>query len=70
MTNELSAQVPKGAPSWVTPEAIADTLRVWQPYYKQKLTDDDALEIIMNVTRLVDVQRMIEAKAKAKRDPV
>ena len=48
--------VPAGAPRWVTPELLADTLRVWQPYYGE-LTSHDALTIIMNVGNLFDVLR-------------
>ena len=48
--------VPAGAPRWVTPELLADTLRVWQPYYGE-LTSQDALTIIMNVGNLFDVLR-------------
>jgi hypothetical protein len=52
-TNEI--KVPPGLPNWITAELIADTLRVWQPYYKETLTIDDAAEIVMNVGRLYDV---------------
>jgi len=48
--------VPAGSPRWVTPELLADTLRVWQPYYGD-LTPDDALAIIMNVGNLFDALR-------------
>ncbi len=48
--------VPAGAPRWVTPELLADTLRVWQPYYGN-LTSHDALSIITNVGNLFDVLR-------------
>lgn len=51
-----SVPVPAGAPRWVTPELLADTLRVWQPYYGN-LTPQDALSIIMNVGNLFDVLR-------------
>ena len=44
--------VPAGAPPWVTPELIAHTLRVWQPYYSEPLTADDALGMIINVAAL------------------
>ena len=48
--------VPAGAPRWVTPELLADTLRVWQPYYGN-LTPQDGLSIILNVSNLFDVLR-------------
>lgn len=47
--------VPPGAPKWITPEEIEDTLRVWQPSYRQLLTADDALEILINTRNLLDV---------------
>jgi len=47
--------VPPGAPSWISAELIAETLRVWQPYYAETLTPIDALDMILNVSRLVDV---------------
>lgn len=54
---KADAAIPPGAPSWVTAELIADTLRVWQRYYDRRLTPDDALEIILNVGQLFDVLR-------------
>ncbi len=48
--------VPAGAPRWVTPELLADTLRVWRPYYPN-LTPQDGLSIILNVSNLFDVLR-------------
>lgn len=49
-----SAPVPtlSGAPSWVTPELIAQTLRVWQRYYVEPLKPEDALAMILGVTEL------------------
>jgi len=44
-------------PSWVTAELIADTIRTWQPRYKQRLTTHDAIEILMTAGNLVDVLR-------------
>ena len=52
---ENDVRIPPGTPAWITPELVADTLRVWQPYYKEKLTTADAVEIMMNVSRLYDV---------------
>ena len=52
-TDEVT--VPPGAPSWVTPELIAHTLRVWQPYYREQLIPEDALDMILSVGRIVEV---------------
>jgi len=47
--------VPPGAPRWVTAELIDRTIRVWQPYYSKKLTRQDALAMVMNVSELLEV---------------
>ncbi len=47
--------VPAGAPSWVTPELIEHTLRVWQPFYQHQLIPEDALEMIRGVAEIVEV---------------
>lgn len=47
--------VPPGAPSWITGDEIEETIRVWQPNYRQLLTPDDALEILVNSRNLLDV---------------
>lgn len=49
--------VPPGAPAWVTVALIGQTLDTWQPYYKERLTSDDAFEIIMNISRYWEVIR-------------
>ena len=54
--------VPAGAPAWVTPELIANTLDTWQPYYGNSLTSLDALEILMTVTRLFDRLDLTDAE--------
>jgi hypothetical protein len=52
---QTPAIVPAGLPAWVTAEYIDETIRVWQPYSKTPLTPADAIEIIMNMSRLLDV---------------
>ena len=47
--------VPAGAPTWVTPELIAKTLKTWQPYYAEPLTPEDALVMILRVSSLFDL---------------
>ena len=45
----------QGLPAWISSELIEDTIRVWQPYYDQPLTVDDAIQILLCVDRVVDV---------------
>lgn len=52
---------PPGA-AWITDEAIADTRRVWSPYYNRELTDAEAIEILMNVRSLAEV--LVQARRK------
>ena len=41
--------------SWMTLDAVRDTLQVFGPLYKMPLTPSDAVEIILNVGRLFEV---------------
>ena len=56
-----SSSVP-GLPQWVTDDWIDETIRVWQPYYKDPLTINDAVEIILSWDRLLKVLREEPAK--------
>lgn len=49
------AIVPPGAPKWITPDDIEETIRVWQPNYRQLLTPVNALEILINTHNLLGV---------------
>ena len=43
-------------PAWITAERIAQTRAVWQPFYPDHtLTDDDAVEMLLNVAQLYRV---------------
>ena len=44
--------VPAGTPDWVTPELVEQTIRVWQPYYDEVVTPEEAVTMILNVGRL------------------
>lgn len=46
--------VPAGAPDWITAELIDATIRTWQPFYKDVLTVDDAVTMLVDVGRLFD----------------
>jgi hypothetical protein len=45
--------VPAGAPSWITAQLVELTIETWQPHYERPLTTEDALEILLNVDRLL-----------------
>ena len=49
------AIVPEGAPKWVTPELIRETIRVWQVYFQDRLTVDDALHMLKDFSALGDL---------------
>jgi hypothetical protein len=52
--------------TWIDDEAVADTIRVWAPYYGGKLTEAEAVEILMNVKNLVEVLVQAGRKARCK----
>lgn len=52
LENAAVGIVPPGIPDWITPRLIAETIRVWQPYYRDVLTPEDAVTMIRNVGRL------------------
>ncbi|MCA9243660.1 MAG: hypothetical protein KDA32_06900 [Phycisphaerales bacterium] len=49
-----TARLEPGLPAWITPELIAETIRVWQPYYAAPLSAVDAVEILVNTAILLD----------------
>ena len=46
---------PKALPGWITPELIAETRAVWQPYYKEDLTDEQAVALLIPVGVLYEI---------------
>ena len=42
-------------PDWITPELMAETRRVWQPYYKEELTDAEVLALLLRVGSLYEM---------------
>jgi hypothetical protein len=51
----LDDRVDIGAPRWITSELIADTIETWRPYYARRLTEADAVEILVSVGELADI---------------
>jgi len=52
---QAASQLPAGTPAWITPELVALTIRVWQPFYDSPLTVADAVTMLGNVSRLFGV---------------
>lgn len=52
--NEHERIVPEGTPDWITEDLIVETLQTWQPYYGGSLTAEDAVEILIGVTKLFE----------------
>lgn len=50
------------APTWIDDELIADTISTWQPYYDTPLTEQDAIEMLVNVGRLIETLEADDAE--------
>lgn len=57
------------APAWITEELIADTISTWQPYYDEPLTEQDAIEVLVNVGRLFDLLEADHARPREEAPP-
>lgn len=51
---DATSIVPAGAPDWITAELIQATSRTWQPYYKEVISPEEAVTMILTVGRLYD----------------
>lgn len=45
--------LPAATPDWITVELVEHTLRVWQPYYRDPLSVEDAIGIIRRTASLL-----------------
>ena len=46
--------LPPGTPGWVSEELIRRTIETWQPLMDKKMTTDDALAMLVNISQLYD----------------
>ena len=44
-------------PDWISEELIRKTVEIWQPYYPDQLTRNDAIAIIKNAGSVIDCLR-------------
>jgi len=47
--------LPAGTPSWITPELIEATQKVWEPRYGRPLSPEEAITIVQNAGRLFEL---------------
>jgi hypothetical protein len=57
--DDIQSPKPLRFRSWITPELIAETIKVWQPHYESALTEEDATEILDNTGKLLEVLKQI-----------
>jgi hypothetical protein len=50
-------ELPPGTPAWITPQLVAQTIRVWQPYYADMISTDEAIKMVQSVGQLFSVLR-------------
>jgi len=55
VTDEEIAYACRGGEDWLTVKAVRECLDVFQPYYKERLTAEDGVEIMTNTWRLFDI---------------
>ena len=51
----------------ISDEFLDETIRLWQPYYKEPLTREDAREIIQNFVGFFEVLMEWDREVKEKR---
>lgn len=52
-SKQPATQLPAATPDWITVELVEQTLRVWQPFYRDALSVEDAIGIIRNAASLM-----------------
>ena len=52
---DAAPDLPPGLPKWVTAELLTMTLEVWQPYYADPLTAEDAAAMLTGTGRLLSI---------------
>jgi hypothetical protein len=56
MSSSADIRAPHGlSPSWISPELMAETRAVWQPYYEKELTEQDLLALLLPVGVLYEL---------------
>jgi hypothetical protein len=55
-TTHEDRTVPDGAPAWVTPSLLADTMSTWQCVLgKERVTADEAVFLLITFTQVLDL---------------
>jgi hypothetical protein len=58
-----------GAPSWITPEAVRDTISTFKPHYPNPLTLTEAVEILIRMGNLFELLDAEKCDPKAHERP-
>jgi hypothetical protein len=58
---QYPAVLPEGAPPWITADMIRRTIAVFQFFYRELLTPEEAMEMILRVSLLFDLRSPLEA---------
>jgi hypothetical protein len=51
--------MPPGTTAWIDQALIGKTIAVWQPYYAAPLSAEDAVEMLVSVSRLFGALRTL-----------
>lgn len=47
--------LPAATPGWITAELVELTIRVWQPYYRETLSVEEAIDILRRTGALLTI---------------
>jgi hypothetical protein len=54
MTMQIAAAL-RGAPAWITPDVVRDTIQTFLRFYNERLTPGEAVSIILNNCSLFEL---------------
>lgn len=55
IAREPQLTLPAGTPAWITSDLVSRTIFTWQPYYREPLDVEQAIDMILAVGRLTEV---------------
>ncbi len=59
--------LPAETPTWITPDLVQHTIRLWSRYEPRPVTSEDAVEMILHIGELFEALGLASADSKEAR---